>query len=212
MLPAISVQTVFDNASKYWTHSNARCRGLWTNEPVAKPFCPSGADVRSDWSQFGTSKPTLQSGTVDVPLLLWQYAESGICQSWGYTSFAGGQWLDLAEAIGPVRKRTCSQLTGEHKAPEKNDLFQGYRYHDKSSGVQWVQCFPPSVVIQSCACCVPGPPQIHPTRSLRKSMDWFRLRKPARLCTVQVLPPLTDRHSADRPSSQITRPWSTSTP
>ncbi len=95
MLPATSVQTVFDNAYKYWTNSNVRCRGLWTNEPVAKAFCTAGANVSSYWSQFGTSKQTLQSGTVDVPLLLWQYAESGICQSWGYTSFAGGQWLDL---------------------------------------------------------------------------------------------------------------------
>ncbi len=96
MLPAISVQTVFDNAYKYWTHSNVRCRGLWTSEPEPSSYCTSGADVSSAWSQFGTTKQTLTSGTVGVPLLLWQYAESKICTvDYNYPDFAGGQNLDL---------------------------------------------------------------------------------------------------------------------
>jgi len=75
--PATSVQTVFDNAYKYWTNKNVRCRGLWSPQPELCSYCTSGADVSADWSDFVTTDQTLNSGTVEVPLYLWQYAEYG---------------------------------------------------------------------------------------------------------------------------------------
>lgn len=103
------IQTVFDNAAKYWTHSNVRCRGLWTAEPEPCGYCTSGTDVSADWGQFVTAKQYLTTGTVEVPLYLWQYAESGFCDpttgicsggckyacSPPYPDFAGKQNLDL---------------------------------------------------------------------------------------------------------------------
>ncbi len=68
------IQTVFDNAAKYWTHSNVRCRGLWTAEPEPCGYCTSTADVSADWGQFATTKQYLTTGTVEVPLYLRQYA------------------------------------------------------------------------------------------------------------------------------------------
>ncbi len=114
------IQTVFDNAAKYWTHSNVRCRGLWTAEPEPCSYCTSGADVSADWGQFATTTQTLQTGTVEVPLYLWQYAEYGNVSSqtggcvyptttiagvkyFGCgpdSSFAGGQNLDLDGSDG----------------------------------------------------------------------------------------------------------------
>jgi hypothetical protein len=107
VVPA-DIQTVFDNAATYWTHSNVRCRGLWTAEPFLCKYCTSTADVSSDWGQFATAKQTLQTGTVEVPLYLWQYAEPGYIDRKGvgiggckyacnppYPDFAGGQNLDL---------------------------------------------------------------------------------------------------------------------
>jgi hypothetical protein len=70
--------------------------GLWTSEPDPKEYCTSGANVSSAWSQFATSTRTLSIGTVEVPLYLWQYAESGVCTyTYGIADFAGGQILDL---------------------------------------------------------------------------------------------------------------------
>ena len=102
------IQTVFDNAAKYWTHSNVRCRGLWTAEPEPCGYCTSGADVSADWGQFATAQQYLTTGTVEVPLYLWQYAEPGYIDRKGvgiggckyacnppYPDFAGGQNLDL---------------------------------------------------------------------------------------------------------------------
>ena len=98
------IQTVFDNAAKYWTHSNVRCRGLWTAEPEPCGYCTSTADVSANWGQFATTKQYLTTGTVEVPLYLRQYAEhgehtttvtSGCTYYCGYSNFAGGQNLDL---------------------------------------------------------------------------------------------------------------------
>jgi hypothetical protein len=97
------IQTVFDNAYQYWTHSNVRCRGLWSAEPEHSAYCTSGADVSADWSQFVTSHQTLTSGIVEVPIYLWQYAEYGNVSSqtggcryeYNVTSFSRGQNLDF---------------------------------------------------------------------------------------------------------------------
>lgn len=90
-VPQTSVVNTLTDACKDWPDAYVRCFGFWPNEPEnpASTYCVAKPGTL-DFGVFGTFSQNLcASGSADVPVLLWQYADPCVCLPAGYSSYAG---------------------------------------------------------------------------------------------------------------------------
>jgi hypothetical protein len=91
--PNSYIQAALDAAYSSYPSYYTLCHSLWSSEPEPAPNCES--DPCLDWTQFGEYLQPQASGSVLVPLQVWQFAKNNVCAGYGYTDFAGGQNLDV---------------------------------------------------------------------------------------------------------------------
>jgi hypothetical protein len=93
--PSILIQNALNSSCSSYPNHAALCYGLWSSEPELCSYC-NFPKASPDWSVFNPFSQNTCSSNKPVPLLLYQFAEKGACNtSCGNNSFAGSQNLDL---------------------------------------------------------------------------------------------------------------------
>ncbi len=93
--PSSYIQDALNSSCSSYPNHATLCYGLWSNEPEPCSFC-NFPKVSPDWSVFNSFSQNICDASKPVPLLLYQFAETGGCVvACNNPSFAGGQNLDL---------------------------------------------------------------------------------------------------------------------
>ena len=93
--PDSYVQNALNSSRSSYPGHATQCYGLWSNEPELCSFC-NFPEASPAWSVFNSFNQNLGGTNKPVPLLLYQFAEKGACNTvCKNSSFAGDQNLDL---------------------------------------------------------------------------------------------------------------------
>lgn len=87
-LPQPSVQDAVDHACSDYPNADVVVNANWTANPESSTS-QCGPDGNADWSALGQPTQDLCGSQVDVPVLLYQYAENCPCIEEGFSGFAG---------------------------------------------------------------------------------------------------------------------------
>lgn len=91
---------------------HTRCYSFWTNEPEDPCMNYCGTAPCLDWTLFGTYTQPYGGDNFLVPLQVWQFAETNVCQSCsGISNFAGGQNLDMDDTDNTDGPSSMLQIT-----------------------------------------------------------------------------------------------------
>ena len=93
--PGSDVQNALNSSCSSYPGDATLCYGLWSSEPELCSFC-NFPEASPSWSVFNSFSQNICGVKKPVPLLLYQFAEKGACNTTcNNSSFAGNQNLDL---------------------------------------------------------------------------------------------------------------------
>jgi hypothetical protein len=90
-----NVQNALNSSYTSYPGQATQCYGLWSSEPELCSFC-NFPKTSPSWSVFNSCSQNICGVHKPIPLLLYQFAEKGACNTaCGNPTFAGDQNLDL---------------------------------------------------------------------------------------------------------------------